>query len=285
MNEKISGNPSPSLPLVSIAVAPNGGRRGKSDHPALPLSLAELSDCAARCLAAGAAMLHLHVRDAQGRHLLDGTAYREAIGEIRARTRDRLVIQITTEALGLYKPAEQMAVTKAARPEAVSLALREFVPDAAAEAAFAAFLLWLKREHVMPQIILYSPEEAVHLARLRERGILPWRDVPVLYVLGRYVRDQLSKPEDLLAFLAPDIPRFGHWTTCAFGRHEAAAVSLGALLGGHARVGFENNLHLPDGSRAESNADLVRAVADILRSSGVKLLSAEALRESWAKLS
>jgi len=285
MNEKIAGNPTTSLPPVSITVAPNGGRRGKADHPALPLSLAELSDCAARCLAAGAAMLHLHIRDAQNRHLLDGAAYRDAISEIRARTRDGLVIQITTESLGLYAPAEQMAVTKMVRPEAVSLALRELVPDDSAEAAFAAFLLWLKREHVMPQIILYSPEEAMRLAQLRERGILPWTDVPVLYVLGRYVKDQLSKPEDLLGFLAPDVPRFRHWTTCAFGRHEAAAVSLGALLGGHVRVGFENNLYLPDGSRAESNADLVRAVAEILGPSSVKLLSAEALRESWVQLS
>lgn len=273
-----------TLPSVSITNAPNGGRRGKTDHPALPLTPAELARSAAECLAAGAAMLHLHVRDTDGRHLLDETAYRQAIGAIKAAAGDRLIIQITTEALGLYMPAEQMAVTRAVRPEAVSLALREIAPDAASEPDFADFLAWLRRESVVPQIILYSAEDATRLALMRERGMIPWRDVPVLYVLGRYSPGQLSEPKDLLAFLAPDAPRFSQWTTCAFGRHEAAAVSLGALLGGHARVGFENNLYLPDGSTARSNAELVSTVADIMQRCGVSLLTAQGLRETWAAL-
>lgn len=277
--------PPAGLPPVSITVAPNGGRRGKADHTALPLTEAELAETAAECLASGAAMLHLHIRDGEGRHSLDAGIYDQAIRAIKAETRDRLIVQITTEALGLYTPAQQMSVAKAVRPEAVSLALRELAPDAASESAFSEFLLWLRRENVMPQIILYTPEEAHRLARMRSRGMIPWSDVPVLYVLGRYVKDQLSKPEDLLPFLAPDVPRFGHWTTCAFGRHEAAAVAMGALLGGHVRVGFENNLHLPDGSLARSNADLVGTVAGILKGCGMELLSAQGLKETWARFS
>lgn len=277
-------NSTASLPSVSITVAPNGGRRSKQDHPALPLSPEELAHCASQCLAAGAAMLHLHIRDRNGRHLLDGADYRDAIAAIKADTGDRLVIQITTEALGIYSPAEQMAVTKTVRPEAASLALREFVPDAAAESAFADFLQWLKREEVTPQIIVYSPEEALRLAQLRDKGLIPWNDIPVLYVLGRYVKDQLSQPRDLLPFLAPEAPRFDHWTTCAFGRHEAAAVTLGSLLGGHVRVGFENNLHLPDGKLAPDNAALVTTVANALAATGVSLLDADGLRTSWASL-
>ena len=279
----MADNPA-ALPPVSITNAPNGGRRGKADHPALPLTAAELAETAAECLAAGAAMLHLHVRDRDGRHLLDADAYGQALAAIRAATGDRLALQITTEALGLYAPAEQMAVTRAVRPEAVSLALRELAPDAAAEADFADFLLWLRRENIAPQVILYTPEEAVRLAAMRKKGMIPWRDVPVLYVLGRYSPGQLSSPQDLLAFLGPDAPHFGHWTTCAFGRHEAAAVTAGALLGGHVRVGFENNLQLPDGSIARSNAELVGVTADILRRCGTSLLSAQGLRETWAAL-
>lgn len=276
---------SKALPSISITNAPNGGRRGKSDHPALPLTVTELMRCAEECLAAGAAMLHLHLRDGDGRHLLDADAYRQALGAIRAVTGDHLILQITTEALDLYRPGEQMAITRSVRPEAASLALRELCPDAAAEAEFADFLLWLRRESVMPQIILYSPEEAKRLALMRERGMIPWRDVPVLYVLGRYSPGQLSRPQDLLPFLAPGLPRYSHWTTCAFGRHEAAAVSLGALLGGHVRVGFENNLELPDGTTARNNAELVGVTADILRRCGVGLLTAPALREAWAAIS
>jgi uncharacterized protein (DUF849 family) len=103
----------------------------------------------------------------------------------------------------------------------------------------------------------------------------------VLYVLGRYTPGQVSTPADLLPFLAPDMPRFGHWSVCAFGRHEAACVVAGALLGGHARVGFENNLFRPDGSTAGSNADLVQATAGIMRGCGLNIATADDLRQQW----
>lgn len=266
---------------VAIAVAPNGGRRTKADHPAIPLTPGELARTAAECLDAGAAMIHVHVRRPDGRHLLDADAYGAAIAAIRAAVGDRLVIQITTEALGLYAPAEQIAVLKAVKPEAASLALREFAPDAAAEPAFAEALLWMKRENVLPQIILYEPAEAVRLEGMIRRGLVPWPDIPVLYVLGRYTLSQTSQPADLMPFLAPEAPRFSNWSVCAFGRHEAVCVTAGALLGGHVRVGFENNLHRPDGSLAASNADLVETVATALDRLGCASCSAADLRNGF----
>lgn len=268
---------------VAIAVAPNGGKRVKADHPAIPLDAPELAATAATCLAAGAAMIHVHVRDTDGRHLLDANAYRDAIAAIRAEVGDRLVVQITTEALGIYEPDTQMAVVKDVRPEAASLALREFVKAPKDEASFAAFLEWMKAEAIVPQIILYGPDEALRLADLERRGLVPWDDVPVLFVLGRYTAGQTSRPVDLLPFLAPDIPIFRHWSVCAFGRHEAACVTTGALLGGHVRVGFENNLWRPDGELATGNADLVRPVAEILGSAGTTLATADRLRADWAE--
>lgn len=264
---------------VAIAVAPNGGRRTKADHPAIPLSPGELARTAAECLEAGAGMIHVHVRRHDGRHLLDADAYREAIAAIRAATGGRMVLQITTEALGIYAPAEQVAVLKSVRPEAASLALREIVPDEAAEPAFAETLSWMKRENVLPQIILYDPSEAVRLAGMIRRGVVPWQDIPVLCVLGRYTVSQTSRPADLLPFLAPDMPRFANWSVCAFGRYEAACVTAAALLGGHMRVGFENNLLLPDGRVAPSNAALVEAVATAARALGLGLCDAAAIRE------
>lgn len=264
-------------PPVSICAAPNGGRRTKADHPAIPMTAAELARCAAECLEEGAAMIHVHVRDKVGRHLLDADAYRAATGAIRAEVGDRLVVQITSEALGLYSPAEQRAVVRAARPEAVSLALRELVPDASEEAAFAELMGWLKRENALPQIILYTPEEAMRLGDLMRRGLAP-EDVDVLYVLGRYTPDQRSAPADLLPFLAPGQPRFGCWSVCAFGPREVACVTAAALLGGHARVGFENNLMLPDGSIAARNADLVRTAASLITAGGLTLARADEIR-------
>ncbi|ULJ72266.1 3-keto-5-aminohexanoate cleavage protein [Rhizobium gallicum] len=265
---------------VAIAVAPNGGRRTKADHPNIPLTPAELARTAAECLDAGASMIHVHVRRPDGRHLLDASAYEQATAAIRAEVGDRLVIQITTEALGIYPPAEQISVLKAVRPEAASLALRELVPDDAAEPAFAEALAWMKREHVLPQIILYEPAEAVLLAGMVRRGLVPWADIPVLYVLGRYTVTQTSQPADLLPFLEPDAPRFAHWSVCAFGRHEAACVSAATLLGGHVRVGLENNLHMPDGNLASSNAALVAVVTTSLRAHAYDLCDAANLRAS-----
>lgn len=263
---------------VAIAVAPNGGRRTKSDHPAIPLTPDELARTAAECLEAGAAMIHVHVRRGDGRHLLDADAYREAIDAIRREVGDRLVIQITTEALGIYTPDEQIAVLKAVRPEAASLALRELAPDTAGEVAFAEALAWMNRENVLPQIILYEPAEAVRLFKMIQRGLVPQMDIPVLFVLGRYTATQTSRPADLLPFLAPDVPALAHWSVCAFGQHEAACVTAGVLLGGHARVGFENNLYLPGGKAACSNAALVAAVANAVGELGYGLCNADDIR-------
>jgi uncharacterized protein (DUF849 family) len=266
---------------TALAVAPNGGRRTKSDHFALPLSAAELARTAAECLAAGCAMIHLHVRDRAGHHVLEEAAYIDAIDAIRRAVGDRILIQITSESLGLYSPHVQMAVAKAVRPEAVSLALRELAPTPESEPAFGTFLEWLQREGVMPQIILYAPDEARRLADMMQRGVIPFNDLPVLYVLGRYTIDQTSRPRDLLPFLAEDMPRFGHWTICAFGRHEAACATAAALMGGHMRVGFENNLLLPDGSTAPSNAALVATCADASRALGLRLATGDDLRAAW----
>jgi 3-keto-5-aminohexanoate cleavage enzyme len=269
---------------VAIAVAPNGGRRTKADHPAIPLTASELAETAASCLDAGAAMIHVHVRNRDGGHLLDADAYREAIGSIRSKVGDRLVIQITSEALGIYSPAEQIAVIKEVKPEAVSLALRELVPEDTGEADFAKLLLWMKTENVFPQIILYEPEEATRLADMQRRGLIPWASIPVLFVLGRYTKGQTSQPADLLPFLAPDRPRFAHWSVCAFGRHEAACVTTGALLGGHVRVGFENNLQLSDGKTAVENAELVAVVAQTLTGLGRDLQDGPGLRQTFFEL-
>jgi uncharacterized protein (DUF849 family) len=271
------------LPPTGIAVAPNGGRRTKADHPAIPITSSELALTASECLEAGACMIHVHVRDEQDRHLLDANAYVETSKAIREAVGERLVIQITSEALGIYKPEEQMAVVRAVRPEAVSLALRELAPDEASEPAFGEFLSWVRRERIVPQIILYTPEEAVRLEAMRRRGIVPFEAIPVLYVLGRYTVGQTSQPADLLPFLAADQPDFSNWMVCAFGRHETACVTAAALFGGHLRVGFENNLVLSDGTRAASNAQLVERTVHALRACGRDPADADSWRQAWAK--
>jgi 3-keto-5-aminohexanoate cleavage enzyme len=269
---------------VVWAVAPNGGRKTKADCPGLPITPEELARTAAECLDQGAAMLHLHVRDSEGVHLLDAEAYRAATDRIRAAVGDRLVVQITTEAMGRYSRGRQMGVVLDAGPEAASLALRELAPEQQDEPLFCNFLQRLKWMGVWPQIILYTPEEAQRLGAMQKQGLIPFEQVAVLYVLGRFSLLRRAAPSDLLPFLAPGVPRFASWSVCAFGRREAACVVAGALLGGHARVGFENNVSLPGGGQAATNADLVGAVARALDDVGLATQDAQGLREEIAAL-
>ena len=274
----------PARKKVVVAVAPNGGRKTKADCPGLPITPEELARAAAECLDRGAAMLHLHVRDSEGVHLLDAEAYRAATERIREAVGDRLVVQITTESLGRYSPGRQMGVVLDASPEAASFALRELAPEQQDEPMFGNFLQRLKWMGVWPQIILYSPEEARRLAAMQKQGLIPFEQVAVLYVLGRFGLLRRAAPSDLLPFLAPDMPRFASWSVCAFGRREAACVVAGALLGGHVRVGFENNVSLPAGERAATNADLVGAVARALDDLGLATQDAQGLRQEIAAL-
>ena len=193
---------------VVLAVAPNGGRKTKADHPALPLSAGELARTAAECLERGASMVHLHVRDAEGRHCLDPEAYRAAIASICQEVGDRLVLQITSESLGRYSPAEQRTAALRTNPEAVSLALRELAPEKADEKDFGDFLGKLKQMRIHPQIILYTPAEAERLGAMLKQGLIPFDKLAVLYVLGRFALTRTALPRDLLPFLAPEAPRF-----------------------------------------------------------------------------
>ncbi|WP_296226727.1 3-keto-5-aminohexanoate cleavage protein [Ralstonia sp. UBA689] len=247
---------------IAIAVAPNGARKTHADHPALPITPDELAACARQCVDAGAAMLHLHVRHPDGTHSLEPGDYHPAIAAVRQAVGDALVIQVTTEAVGIYTPEQQMASVRALQPEAISAALRELVPDAAHETEAARFFAELAAARTAIQYILYSADDVVRYRDLRTRGILPETPHWVLFVLGRYSAGQRSDPSDLLPFLhtwadGGELTANVPWAMCAFGPREAECALTAALLGGHARLGFENNMLLPDGSAAPDNAALV----------------------------
>lgn len=252
---------------VLIMVAPNGARRTKADHPGLPITPAELGRVAAGCAEAGAGAVHLHVRDADGVHSLDADLYRAASAAVRDAAGSDLVIQVTTEAVGRYRPREQMAVIRDLQPQAFSAAIRELVPDAGHESAAAEFYSWALTQEIALQHILYSPAEVDRFADLTRRGIVPGDRHALILVLGRYTADQESDPIDLIAFLnaleGHGLAGSVDWMVCAFGRGEAASAAAAVSLGGHARVGFENSLWRPDGSLAADNEEKVAAVRAI----------------------
>jgi uncharacterized protein (DUF849 family) len=156
--------------------------------------------------------------------------------------------------------------------------LKEFCPDASHEVAAADFFAELKSHDIMSQYILYSPEEVVRFEELRRRGIVP-DDWPfVLLVLGRY-SDSLTGDPLLLEHFVEPLQRDVTWMVCCFGSTENQAVIEAAQRHGHARVGFENNLILQDGTIAPDNAALVRLAANSGSESGRRIADANDVRQ------
>lgn len=254
---------------VVIAVAPNGARKTKADHPQLPLTPAEIAQCAADCLDAGASMLHLHVRDEAGRHSLAPDDYRAAIAAIRARVGAEMLLQVTTESGGRYGSAEQIAAMDSLAPDALSVAVRELFGAPETEEHAAGFLRRLAARAALVQYIVYSPADVRRAVALHAAGVIPQRRPHALLVLGSYAERRSGRPTELLPALA-ELPEGWRWSACAFGGQELHCVSAAALLGGGVRVGFENNLHRIDGTVAADNAALVRAAREALAALGLR---------------
>ena len=274
-----------------IMVAPNGARLTKRDAPNVPITPAELAAEAADCLRAGAAAMHLHVRDARGWHSLDPEHYRAAIAAIRAAVGDDLLLQVTSEAAGVYGWREQAEAVRALEPEAVSIALREFLPeeaDAEQRREVADFFRWLHACATAVQIICYAPEEVERLVGLREEGVIPWRHPFLLFVLGTRADYEgqgevasadaaLSRLDAFLRTLAP-LREEVAWMACAFGPHQLDVLEEAARRGGHVRVGFENGRDIAPGHSAPDNAALVAALAARLHNAGLTPMDVAAAR-------
>lgn len=268
-------------PLI-LTVAPNGAYKTHEQHPAVPLTAEALADTAKACLDAGAAMIHMHVRRPDGRHLLDAQAYQEATTAVRRAVGQAMVVQITTEAAQVYEPQAQMAVVRDTRPEAVSVGLRELLKPDVPQEDLHQFFAWLLQERIMTQVILYDETDVAHWQRLREEGVIPEGPWFLLFVLGRYTAGQTSSPTDLLPFLNKHDGRYP-WAMCAFGPEENACAITAAGLGGHVRIGFENNLFLKDGSVAPDNAALVAQAAEGAAALGRPLASADDIRSRFGR--
>jgi uncharacterized protein (DUF849 family) len=163
------------------------------------------------------------------------------------------------------------------RPQAASVALRELVPDDDALPGAARFFDWASREGVALQFIVYSAEEASRLADLVRQGIVTQATPNTLFVLGRYTAGQQSDPMDLLPFLR-DWPAHWPWSVCAFGAAEAQCMTAAIGLGGHARVGFENNLLRANGTKALRNADLVDNLRALVACTGRRVATVDEAR-------
>lgn len=253
-------------PLPRLMVAPNGARKGKADHPALPVTIEETVATARACHAAGAGALHAHIRDDAGRHSLDPWRARALLDAMAAEV-PGMAVQLTTEAAGRFEPSDQAALVRGARPSRISVAVSEMAAEGGDLGLARAFYGFAAEIGIEVQHILYDPAMGARLAALHRDGVVPAID-EVLFVLGRYSPDTRSTPADLDPWLemrrrTPELAS-ADWMVCAFGPGETDCLARALAEGGKARVGFENNVANADGSTAADNAERVREIAALL---------------------
>ena len=256
----------PHFDLPRIMVAPNGARNGKEHHPMLPLTTAELAKTAEGCAAAGAGAMHFHVRDDDGRHVLDAARYKTALATLTAAAPD-MHLQITTEAYGLYTPLEMRAVVRDVVPPGVSIGVRDMLPDRRPTEEDIAFYRWLDGTGIQLQSICYAPDDLTLLRDLAQAADLSTDRSWVLFVIGHYT----SGKDSDLAGIAPFLDRMREleldldWAVCAFGKTETACLAEAFRLGGKVRTGFENSIFMGDGRIARDNAEHVAEIAALDR--------------------
>lgn len=265
---------------VLICVAPNGARKTREDHPAVPILPHELAEEAKACMEAGASMIHLHVRDEDGKHTILPEYYRPALKAVREAVGDDMVIQITTEAVGQYSASEQMAAVRALKPEAVSLALKELVPFGE-ESDAREFFSWVHEQGILAQYILYSVEDIERFKKLHNAGVIPDKIPNILFVLGRYSKTLTSEPEELLPMLEALGDFKAIWAVCAFGPKEGDCMALAVEKGGNCRIGFENNMFMPNGEKAANNAILIEKFVDRISNDDFRPVGGKKAREIY----
>lgn len=262
--------PSPFI----IMSAPNGARRQKSDHPELPITPEDMAICAEQILSAGASILHLHVRDSDGGHSLDVERYRASISAVKDAVGDQLIIQATSEAVGIYNRAQQMQMVKELKPEAVSLALRELCPIDEKVNEFSEFIKWLRQEKIFPQYILYNESDYDRFEKMRKQGVFHDDEPFALFVFGSYQGNHTNTDQLKQKTMSASFP----WAACGFYENEKDCISHAVTNNGHIRVGFENNIRKDENTLLENNAEMIRYCAKIANESHRPIASVATVR-------
>ncbi len=266
--------PPPRDLILTAAIV--GAEVTRTDTPHLPITPGEIADEAARCRDAGASVIHLHVRTPDGKPSQSSDLFRAAIEAIRKKT-DVVVQTSTGGAVGMS--VDERAGPLACKPEMATLNCgtlnfgdevfenpRPLIRKLAAriaEAGSVAELECYEAGHV---------DEALSL--LKEGAIKT--PLHFQFVLG--VTGGIAAREDVLRFLVSLVPDGATWGVAAVGRHQRPMTELAMTLGGHARVGLEDNIYLEKGVLAEGSAPLVARAAAYAKEIGREVVTPERAR-------
>ncbi|MGD8397723.1 MAG: 3-keto-5-aminohexanoate cleavage protein [Anaerolineae bacterium] len=262
-------------PLI-ITVAPTGSVPTRAMNPHVPLTPEEIAAAAVRCREAGASLVHIHARDADGKPTLDPDVFERTHHLISERT--DLVVQISTGGRAGTDPEARAAAVRRIRPEMASLTTGSMnFPNQVYANGFEVI------EHLAqamveagtkPEMEIFEPGMIANALMLVDKGLA----TPPLhfdFVLGS--RGSLPATPKNLVFLSESIPAGSTWTVAGIGRWQLPMAVLAVVMGGHVRVGLEDNLLYRKGEPA-TNEQLVARVARIAAEVGRPLATPDEAR-------
>ena len=280
---------------VIITVAVTGSQPTREMNPNLPITPQEIADAAYECLNEGATIVHVHVRDPEtGKRSMEQSLYEEVFERVRARS--NMVINLTTGPGGQFvigpdnqidgatsiiaSPEERVEHVLKLKPEICTLDIGSAnfgaMLFANAQPVIDKMAAMIKDAGVKPEIEVFDIGQFRIAERLTKLGLLEEKPH---YQLCMGTAGGIPATPRYAVAMAEAIPSAATWSIFGVGRTQFPMVAMGALLGGHVRVGMEDNLYLGKGVLADSNAALVRRAAEIVRSLGKEVASIEETRE------
>jgi 3-keto-5-aminohexanoate cleavage enzyme len=262
---------------VVITVAPTGAEVTRADNPALPHTPTEIAAEALACAQAGAAVVHLHVREEDGAPSSRPELFVETIRLIREGS--QLVTMVSTGG-AVWMSIEERTYGLDADPDLAGVETGSMnfgeEPFVTLPAAARDIVERATAKGIGLEVEAFDVGHVVQAVRMLERGELPppLRANLVFGVPGGID----ASPEALDAMLRP-LPAGTHWCMTAVGRHQRRMLALAVARGaGGIRVGFEDGVYLRRGVLAASNAELVADAAALVETLGRRVATIEEAR-------
>lgn len=245
-----------------ITVATTGGVHGKESNPNLPETPAEIAKDVERCEEHGASIVHLHGRKASGER---DAAKLQAINDAIRDRCDDVVIQNTTGGTGLSLDERATGIRTDPLPEMASLDMGpmnryQHVTAENTRYQYESLASEMQEKGIKPEIEVFNQGHLNETFRLIEKGLVeePYY-INLIFGPGTLT---IPTPNNLIN-MVQNLPDGAIFNTLGFGPHQLPLTTLSILMGGHVRVGLEDNIYFARGERAESNAQLVDRAATI----------------------
>lgn len=259
-----------------IQVALTGAEVTRDIQPNLALTPDEIAQDAYECFKAGATIAHVHARDKNGEPTQDIEVYREIKEKIAAKC--DIIFQPSTGG-AVWHTFEQRIQPVDLRPEMATLdcGTVNFGDEVFMNSPemIDKFAIKMTEMGVKPELEVFEPGMIENVKRLEKRGLLPGPhhfDI-VLGVPG----GSMGELDDLLHHVRK-LPKNSTWTVAGIGRYELPLAVYAILLGGHVRVGFEDNVYYKKGELAKSNAQMVERIVRIANELGREVATVEEAR-------